>query len=211
MLRSGPAVLTRGRLAPGAELRPLALHWRAALPHLPDPGELLERCRRGDEAAWADLVSHYEAFVYSTARNAGLDRDAADDVFQQVWLEFYRSLLRIRKPGAVTQWLITTTRRIAYRHAITRNRWVSEVRDDMAGPSTAMDEAVEIFERRHELEAALASLDERCNQVLRMLYFSEGKVSYAALSRSMGLSENSIGSLRTRCLERLRAILRGTP
>ena len=181
------------------------------LPERRKPHELLEQCRRGDESAWTELVSHFEALVFSTALNAGLDRDSAVDVFQQVWLEFYRSLMRIREPRAIPKWLITTTRRIAYKHAIVNRRWVHGVREDMAGEAPGADVAIEALERRHELEAALEALDQRCRQVLRLLFFSDAKVSYAEISAKMGLAENSIGSLRTRCLERLRGILEGAP
>jgi RNA polymerase sigma factor (sigma-70 family) len=180
------------------------------LARLRKPDELLEECRRGDESAWGELVSRYENLVFSTARNAGLDRTEATDVFQQVWLELHRSLLRIRDPGALPKWLITTTRRIAYRHAITNGRWVHEVRDDMAGVTPAADEAIEALQQRQELEAALEALDDRCAEVLRMLFLSDGEVSYAEVSRKTGLSENSVGSLRTRCLGKLRKILEGS-
>lgn len=208
MLHSGPAVYLEGdrRLAPGSALRPAPEN---ALPRLSNPSELLERCRQRDESAWAELVLHYESLVFSTALNAGLDHDAAVDVLQQVWLEFYRSLLRIREPGAVTKWLITTTRRIAYRHAILNNRWVHEIREDMAGESPAADEAIETLERRQELEAAFAALDPKCSEILRMLFLSNDKVSYAEVSQATGLAENSIGPVRARCLERLRVILGG--
>jgi RNA polymerase sigma factor (sigma-70 family) len=173
----------------------------------PDDASLWLECQNGSESAWADLVGRYENLVYSTALQTGLDPEDAADVFQQVWLELHRSLLRIRDPKALPRWLIVTTRRIAYKHAIVAGRWVRETRDDMVDPAPGADAIVVVLEERQELEDALAALDERCEQLLRMFFYSEKKVTYKEVSERLGLSEDSIGSLRSRCLERLRRIL----
>lgn len=175
----------------------------------PDDARLLLECRNGDQTAWADLVRRYENLVYSTALQTGLDQEDAADVFQQVWLELYRSLLRIRDPKALPRWLIVTTRRIAYKHAVVAGRWVRDIRESMIDPAPGADSVITVLEQRQELEEAMAALDERCRQVLRMFFYAESKVSYRTVSERLGLSEDSIGSLRSRCLERLRRKLGG--
>ena len=74
----------------------------------------------------------------------------------------------------------------------------------MAGEAPGADAAIEALERRHEIESAFGELDPLCREVLRMLFLTNEKVSYAEIAKATGLAENSIGSLRTRCLERLR-------
>jgi RNA polymerase sigma factor (sigma-70 family) len=168
---------------------------------------LFLKCQAGDDAAWKELVARYENLVFSSALQTGLDEDSAADVFQQVWLELHRSLLRIRDPGAIPRWLIVTTRRIAYRHAVLKGKWVRDVREDMADPNPRADSAIAAMEQRQEIEEALGALDDRCREVLRMLFYSDRKISYQEVARRTGLSEDSIGSLRSRCLKRLRSIL----
>ena len=168
---------------------------------------LLAECQHGSEAAWERLVARYENLVFSTALQTGLDQDSAVDVFQQVWIELHRSLLRIRDPQALPRWLIVTTRRIAYRHAVVAGRWVSDVREDLADPTPAADEAALELERRQELEEGLGELGGRCEELLRMLFYTGRKVSYREIGRRLDLDEDSVGSLRTRCLGRLRKIL----
>jgi RNA polymerase sigma factor (sigma-70 family) len=171
------------------------------------PSSLLAACQSGSDAAWERLVARYENLVFSTALQAGLDRDAAVDVFQQVWIELHRSLLRIRDARALPRWLIVTTRRIAYRHAVVTGRWVTDVREDMADPTPTADVAVVELERRQQLEEGLHALGGRCEELLRLLYYTRRKVSYREIGRRLDLAEDSIGSLRTRCLARLRRIL----
>jgi RNA polymerase sigma factor (sigma-70 family) len=170
---------------------------------------LLLECQKGDETAWADLVGRYENLVYSTALQTGLDQEDTADVFQQVWLELHRSLLRIRDPKALPRWLIVTTRRIAYKHAVVAGRWVRDIREDVVDPAPRADSMITVLEQRQELEDAMAALDDRCRQVLMMFFYAEKKVSYREASEQLGLSEDSIGSLRSRCLERLRRLLEG--
>lgn len=173
----------------------------------PEDIALFERCKEGSEDGWDRLVSRYENLVFSTALQTGLDRDSAVDVFQQVWVELHRSLLRIKDPHALPRWLIVTTRRIAYRHAVVAGRWVNDVREDMVDPTPVADSAVVALEQRQQLETALLELGGRCEELLRLMFYSGRKVSYRTAGKKLGLAEDSVGSLKTRCLGRLRKIL----
>src|SRR5579883_3518615 len=74
--------------------------------------ELIERCVKGDQAAWKDLVLRYERLVYSVALTFCPEADDASDVFQQVWMELYEQISDLRHAEALPAWLITVTRRI---------------------------------------------------------------------------------------------------
>lgn len=174
-----------------------------------DLTKLIEACARGDQAAWSRLVSQYEDLVFSTALQTGLDHEAAVDVFQQVWLELHRSLLRLRDPQALPKWLIVTTRRLAYKQAVTRNLWLNEVREDLVDPTPGPESTIVAMEERGAVEAAMQKLDSRCREVLRMFFYTDDKPSYRTVAAELGLAEDSVGSLKTRCLDRLRDVLEG--
>ncbi len=169
--------------------------------------ELLQRCQDGDEKAWRKLVKKYQNLVFSTALSTGLDQESAVDVHQQVWIELHRSLLRIRDAQALPRWLIVTTRRISYRHAVVQGRWVNDVREDMVDPNPATDANLVALEERFQLERALETLGGRCEEVLKMFFYSDQKVTYQEVAEKTGLAEGSVGSLRQRCLDRLRKVL----
>ena len=72
---------------------------------------LLEGARRGEQAAWDDLVSDFSSLVWSIARGYRLpDEDAADAV-QMTWLRLVENLDRIRDAERLPGWLATTARR----------------------------------------------------------------------------------------------------
>ncbi len=172
-----------------------------------DNDELLSRCIEGDDLAWRELVARYSNLVYSAAMQTGIDTDVANDVFQQVWMELHRSLDRIDNLRAVPRWLVVTTRRIAYRNAVVASRWLHDVQEDSIEPAPGADAHLVALEQRHELEVALGKISDRCERLLRMLFYSSRKSTYQEISDDMGLMSHSVGPLRTRCLRSLRKLL----
>jgi RNA polymerase sigma factor (sigma-70 family) len=73
----------------------------------------LQACRRGDEAAWEALVERYQRLIYTIPRRAGLDKDQAAEVFQEVFTTLFEKLETIEQPERLQAWLVTTARRKA--------------------------------------------------------------------------------------------------
>lgn len=174
-------------------------------------GALLARCIERDETAWRMLVRRYRNLVYSTALEVGLDGDDAGDVFQEVWVELHRSVSRIRNPDALPRWLMVATRRLAYKVAIRRRRSISGVSRDLVDPATLSDEAYRALRARQRLEEAFEHLDERCANLLRLLFLNPEKIPYDQIAKHTGLAIGSIGPIRSRCLERLKKLLGEEP
>lgn len=179
----------------------------------PPPGnaELLMRCRRGDAAAWRLLVDRHEGLVLGIARAHGLQFADADDVFQVVFAELFRSLDRIRDPGRIDRWIGTAARRSSVRllrrerrRADTHARASYEER----GEATVEPPETELvaLEERLRIRRAIEELGEPCRSLLVGL-FSSPRRSYRQLSKQLGLAIGSLGSTRSRCLHRLRQML----
>ena len=176
-----------------------------------DDVSLIARCLRRDEEAWQTLTDRYQNLVYSTALDTGLDRESCADVYQQVWLELYRSLHRLQDPRALPRWLIVTTRRLSYRLASAQNRMVGEVERDLVDPTPRADESITALEGRQRLADALPRLERRCRELFEMLFLGEKKVAYRTIASRLGIAVGSIGSLRARCLDQLRMLVEESP
>src|SRR5665213_2284940 len=73
---------------------------------------LVQRCRSGDESAWAALVERFSNYVYAIlTRGFDLDQATAEDVFQEVFIRTYRSLGTLDQPESIKPWLAQLTRR----------------------------------------------------------------------------------------------------
>ena len=63
------------------------------------------------------------------------------------------------------------------------------------------------LDQEQMVRTAIERLSPRCQQVIQALFFEDPLPSYATLASRLGLSANSIGFTRDRCLERLGRLL----
>ncbi|NJM42158.1 MAG: sigma-70 family RNA polymerase sigma factor [Anaerolineae bacterium] len=173
--------------------------------------QLVLACRRGEAAAWSVLVNRYQRLIYSIPRRAGLDEDHAGEVFQRTFFKLMQNLHQIEHPERVRAWLVTTARRETLRliQQVSAEQPLSsldvtpdEEHDRLPG------EDLERLEEQHLIQQALAQMDERCRHLLLLLFFRPEPVPYAQISAALGMAETSLSPTRTRCLQKLRRILR---
>jgi RNA polymerase sigma-70 factor (ECF subfamily) len=80
---------------------------------------LVDRCRRGDETAWQELVSRHTRRVFGIAYRFVGRVDEAEDMTQDIFVKVFQSLERYRESdGAFSTWLAT----VARNHAIDNYR-----------------------------------------------------------------------------------------
>src|SRR5438094_9814224 len=76
-------------------------------------GRLIAGCLAGDESCWEKLINEYAGLIHGVALRYGLSEHDAADVFQNVCLELWRSLPKIKEPEKLPGWLVTVTGRAA--------------------------------------------------------------------------------------------------
>ena len=173
-------------------------------------GELISSCLEGDGGAWEELVKRYKRLVFSIPLKWGLDRDDAMEIFQAVWLDCFRQLSSLRNMERLQPWLMRVAIRKCHRFTYeTRARGERPVTDDEMEELPIFDDVVTVFDLEKEqlLRSALEKLTPRCRQVIDLLFFEDPRPSYQAIAARLGLSENSIGFTRERCLNQLKKIM----
>lgn len=183
---------------------------------MPSPhsdSELLAACANREAWAWDALVDRYAGLVYSVALRAGLSPDDAADAFQTVFATLLEHAGSIRAPQGLAAWLITTSKRAAWRVARRQRREVagSEVRAELAAAAEWQSSAREEERRwadRALIDEALQQIGERCRQLLTLLYLEPSEPSYEEISARLRMPLGSIGPTRARCLAKLRETLR---
>lgn len=161
-------------------------------------------------------MARYRRLVYGVAIRTGLDADLAGEAFQRVFALLVEQLERIEQPDRIRAWLVTTARREAMRMRQRQLRepsltWRSSGESDAvdvalepADQALLPDEVVLELEQRQLIRDALASLDPRCRELLRLLFYRRDVPAYAEVAAALGTSEGSIGPTRARCLDKLR-------
>lgn len=173
--------------------------------------QILDACLNGNEKAWQALVNRYKRLVYSIPVKWGLSPEDAVDIFQSVWLDCFKQLASLRDLERLQPWLIRVAVRKCHRFSTTKrvraeDPIAEEDIDDL--PQTGMPPLLfEELDQDQMIRSALDQLTPRCRQVISALFFEDPRPSYQEIARRLGLSENSIGFTRERCLNSLKKIL----
>lgn len=174
---------------------------------LPTDSELLARCQGGDPDAWAMLIDRYQRLVYTVALRNGVGRDDAADVTQSVFIALLESTSGIRSGHRLASWLMTVSRRQAWRLRARQNHETLE-------PDPGLDladqlDAIADWESVAVVHEALGRIGQPCRDLVVRLYFDPAAPSYAEIAARLGKAIGTIGPMRARCLNSLRKLLAG--
>ena len=165
--------------------------------------------REGDPRGLDDLVAEMTPVLWQVVRAYRVSPEVAEDVIQSTWLALVGRRDSIDDHQAVGGWLTTTARRAAWRVGSQTQRDVAVDPTDLE-PHTPVERSAESRvvegDERSRLWRAVATLDERCQRLLRVVAF-EQRPDYAALSNDLRMPVGSIGPTRGRCLTKLRTAL----
>lgn len=174
---------------------------------------LVRRCLDGDEGAWSVIIDRYKRLIYSIPLNYGVGTDDAGDIFQAVCVELVTELPKLRKPESLKSWLISVTQRKALKAKQRVRREQTFIGSDamadvIADHSAEAAQVIERVQREQAVREAVRELPDRCQELVRLLFFSDGPpMPYADVAARLGLAVGSIGFIRGRCLKKLAAAL----
>jgi RNA polymerase sigma-70 factor (ECF subfamily) len=175
---------------------------------------LIERSRRGELAAFDELVRRYERSVYNTAYRLSGSYDDASDIAQEAFVRAWNNLKSFRGDSAFSTWLyrIVTNvflddrkRRRARPHRSLEEEMdleESSVTRQFEDPSPGPQEMAEGDERRRLLEQAIATLPE-AQRAMVVLYHTQG-LAYEEIAE---ITHLPMGTVKSR-LNRARLALR---
>ena len=178
-----------------------------------DEKHLLARARRGEVAAFEELVRLYEKRVYAVAlRSAGSPEDAAD-IVQEVFLRAWRSIESFRGDSGFSTWLFRITMNLCVDFA--RNKHAQPQTQPLVGeddaerpiPDTAPtpEEHLENSELGRELAAALDEVSGEHRQIVLLRDVSG--LSYTEIAEVLEISEGTVKSRLSRARLALRTVL----
>ena len=178
-----------------------------------DEKHILARARRGDLAAFEELVRRNEKRVYAVAlRSSGSPEDAAD-ITQEVFLRAGRSIEDFRGDSGFSTWLFRITANLCVdfaRHRQAQPQTQPLVGEDDAErpiPDTAPtpEEHLENSELGRELAAALDEISEEHRRIVLLRDVSG--LSYTEIAEVLEISEGTVKSRLSRARIALRTIL----
>jgi RNA polymerase sigma factor (sigma-70 family) len=135
------------------------------------------------------------------ARSFRLGEADAADVFQTTWLNFAEHLDGLTEPHRISAWLVTTAKNECLR--VLRMRRALPIRWRPEDVEDSPDRGLLADERDRELWQAFRKLTPRCQQLLRLFAYLP-ECTYAQLAEVLGISVESVGQTKGRCLRTLR-------
>ena len=176
---------------------------------LAEDRELVQRCINGEQAAWDRLIEKYKRLIYSVPVKYGMSPEDASDIFQNVCIDLFSNLAKLRKIESLRSWLITVATHKCF-------HWKRQQRMDIeldAMEQEAAEELAPALEVVQEIQEeqivrdAIELLPSRCAQLVKMLFYEQPPVPYSEIAARLGLATGSIGFIRGRCLNRLKKTL----
>jgi RNA polymerase sigma factor (sigma-70 family) len=176
----------------------------------PDEAEVVARAKRGDAAAYEELVQRYTEMAFRTAYLVTGSAADAEDAAQDAFVKAYWALPRFRPDGSFRAWLLRIVgnearnrRRSAGRRAAMELRVAEGLRVGGAAPSP--EGAAVAAEERRALLRALNRMAEEDRQVISCRYLLQLSVEETAAA--LGVPEGTVKSRLSRALVRLRELM----
>ena len=162
-------------------------------PGAPDERDLVARCNRGEEAAWAILYQSYRERVYRIThwRRWRFPTEEADEVMQEVFLALVNSLRSFDFRASLE----------TYISHVATNKCISALRKRVAARAGGQIGHLPL----EEVEGFLGDDGDPPDQRFR---FVEA-LSYQEIAKLLDIQEGTVASRLSRCLTELREVCEG--
>ena len=142
--------------------------------------------------------------IYNLCRR--LTGEDADDVFQDIFLDIYRSMDKFRGESSLSTWIY----RIGMNHCAKHYRKkklasLFSLQDDMAEKSASTEYRFEQSETGEILQQAIGQLPEKYRNIVVLHYFHDMK--YKAIAEILSLSPKAVESAMAKARLKLSRIL----
>src|SRR5579872_877783 len=160
---------------------------------------LIERCLKGDQQAWDQIVKTYWRKVFNVAYKFVGKHDEAEDLAQDIFLKIFKSLNTFDRRANFQTWLISISRNLCIDHyrsvrkereTIDRDVDANELspRSHDPGPVAALEQQ----DRVQLLKQAMGALPETLRTAVLMRDIQE--LSYQEIADKLRLPEGTVKS-----------------
>jgi len=171
---------------------------------------LAKRAQRGDQDAFAALVTRHQRYVYNLAYRLLRDAQEAEDLTQEAFLRAWRGMRGFRNESKFTTWLYRIVTNLCYNRLPGLRRQLvqedAELLERVAAPAENAPRAlVEAGERRTRVQAAIEALPDKYRLIVTLYYLQDQ--SYQEIAATLGLPLGTVKTHLYRARGRLKGLL----
>lgn len=152
---------------------------------------LILRCQMGDKDALTSLIERYQRPMWYFVSRLLDDRQASEDILQDVWLTVIKRIHALKKPEAFSTWLYRIARNRIY-HQLRKKKIQAELNENIKIPEESENDEI-CFDDVAKVHRCLRLLRREHREVL-MLRFLE-QMSYQQIAEVL---DCNLGTVRSR-------------
>ena len=184
---------------------------------MPDTeASLIQRAQKGDQDAFATLVTDHQRYVYNLALRVLKDENEALDLTQETFVRAWTALPNFRGQSQFRTWLYRIITNLCYNRLPGLRRSLADLGDDVMAhiPESGHTSAnpareFESNETRYHLHQAIDNLDPNYKILIVMRYQQE--LSYEEIASVLNLPLGTVKTGLFRAKEKLRLALANYP
>ncbi len=173
---------------------------------------LVQRAQKGDQEAFAALVTEHQRYIYNLALRVLKNEEEALDIAQETFVHAWTALPNFRSQSQLRTWLYRIATNLCYNRLPGLRRSLNDLGDDIVSelPETdiAFDNPAQGFESRElrsYLHQAIDALDENYRLLISLRYQNE--LSYEEIASTLNLPLGTVKIGLFRAKEQLRRAL----
>jgi RNA polymerase sigma-70 factor (ECF subfamily) len=164
-----------------------------------DEGAVLAAARKGDRAAFAELVKAHQRRAYAAAYGFVGNRDDAMDLAQDAFVRAYRAMHRFDPSMPFYPWLYQIIRNTCLNHLKRKKRRGEQSLDELVEQGYDVHEEgrtpsgeAELSDLKHGLAHALQELSSDQQEIIRLRHMMD--LSYGEIAETLGVPQGTVMS-----------------
>jgi RNA polymerase sigma-70 factor (ECF subfamily) len=170
--------------------------------------ELIQRARRGNEAAWETLVHEHQQAIFRLAYLMLGDASDAEDIAQEAFVRAFRALDNFDESRPVRPWLLSITANLARNRRRSIGRYLQALTRTVRGEPERVTTIGEQSAQHWEAEMlwrAVRRLPAPDQEIIYLRFFLD--LSEAESASTLDIAPGTVKSRLHRALGRLRTIV----
>jgi len=174
--------------------------------------DLVKRCKRGDQRAFAELVDHYKAMVFTIINRMIFNKSIIEDLAQQVFIRVYKGVPNFRGESKLSTWIYRITYNVCLAEiSLKRNQYEfvsldeNNIESNIAINCKNPEEIMSGIELSATIKKVVNKLPPQYKMAITLYYFEQ--MPYKEIGEVMGLPMGTVKTYLHRAKKYLRNML----